>query len=217
MGFLVRRCVRCGVNAQMDARGYTGVDNLNFEVFVVCKACGKTSIYSGQPTSDPVQSTGQLDASRHFDREPLVSIPDIPILSSDIPQRVGELFIQAAASRRIHFYDAAGAIFRKTIDVATKYLFATDPRLSDKKPADAPRARIQALGQFKILDEEIVDLADVALIDGNDAAHDTDPYTANEAEALEDLTFDLLDRLYVRPARIAAVKAKQIAAGQRKT
>jgi hypothetical protein len=138
------------------------------------------------------------------------------VLSGHIPERVRNLFVQAALSRQLHFYDAAGAMFRKTIDVATKVLFATDPRLAGKNAADAPRAQIQALCQFKILDEEISELGDVALVDGNDAAHDADPYTAQEAEALEDLTFDLLDRLYVRPARVAAVKAKQIAAGQRK-
>ncbi|MDX0065939.1 DUF4145 domain-containing protein [Sinorhizobium meliloti] len=212
----MRRCVRCGVNAQLDARGYTRLDSLNFEVFLACKACGKTSIYRGQPTGDPIQSIGQLDALSHFDKDPLVSIPDVPPLPPAIPQRVRDLFLQAASSRRVHFYDAAGGMFRKTIDVATKVLFATDPRLAEKNPADAPRARIQALYQFKILEEDIVELADVALVDGNDAAHDADPYTAQEAEALEELTFDLLDRLYVRPARVAAVKAKQIAAGQRK-
>jgi hypothetical protein len=106
-------------------------------------------------------------------------------------------------------------MFRKTIDVATKEIYATDLRLTDKKPADAPRARIAALGQFKILDEEIIELADVALMDGNDAAHDADPYTSQEAEALQELTDDLLDRLFVKPARIARVKAKQIEAGQR--
>ncbi|MES0178693.1 DUF4145 domain-containing protein [Mesorhizobium sp. M0025] len=105
---------------------------------------------------------------------------------------------------------------RKTIDVASKHLYATDARLAGRNPADALRSRLKALGDLKILDEEIVELADVAALDGNDAAHDIDPYTAGEAEAMEDLTADLLDRLFVRPAKLAAVKAKQIAAGQRK-
>lgn len=108
-------------------------------------------------------------------------------------------------------------MFRKTIDVATKVLYSTDQRLSGRTPADAPRSRIRALGEMKILEEDIVELADVAVLDGNDAAHDIDPYTAEEAEALEALTTDLLDRLFVRPARVAAVKAKQLASGLRKS
>jgi hypothetical protein len=81
---------------------------------------------------------------------------------------------------------------------------------------DNLRPRIRALGQEKILDEELVELADVAALDGNDAVHDLDPYTPDEAEALEQLTSDFLDRVYVRPAKIAAIKAKQVAAGQRR-
>ncbi len=113
------------------------------------------------------------------------------------------------------WYEAAGSMYRKTLDVATKYIYDHDPRLSEKNPANALRSRIKALGDMKILDQDIVELADIVALDGNDAVHDEDPYTKEEAEALEDLTFDLLDRLFVRPAKIAAVKAKQIASGQR--
>ncbi|MHA6642299.1 DUF4145 domain-containing protein [Mesorhizobium sp. A623] len=139
-----------------------------------------------------------------------------PLLSLDIPERIRNLFLEATTCRRTRKYEAAGAMFRKTIDVATKHIYATDDRLQGKNPADAPRSRIRSLGDMKILDGDIVELADVAVLDGNDAAHDVDPYTAEEGEALEDLTADLLDRLFVRPAKLAAVKAKQIAAGQRK-
>jgi hypothetical protein len=139
-----------------------------------------------------------------------------PDISDDIPERIADLFREAAMSRQLGHNEAAGAIFRKTLDVATKHLFNTDDRLKDRKPADALRSRIRALGEMKILEADIVELADVAALDGNDSTHDEDPYTPDEAEALEDLTKDLLDRLFVRPARLAAVKAKQIAAGQRK-
>ncbi|CAI2934987.1 protein of unknown function [Aminobacter niigataensis] len=107
-------------------------------------------------------------------------------------------------------------MYRKTLDVATKHIYSHDARLAERDPANALRSRIKALGELKILEPDIVELADVAALDGNDATHDVDPYTAEEAEALEDLTQDLLDRLFVRPARLAAVKAKQIASGQRK-
>jgi hypothetical protein len=136
-------------------------------------------------------------------------------LSEHIPPRVAGLFREANECRQMTWYEAAGAMYRKTLDVATKHIYAHDPRLSDKQPAQALRVRIKSLGEMKILNEDIVELADVAALDGNDATHDVDPYTKEEAEALEDLTSDLLDRLFVRPAKIAAVKAKQIAAGVR--
>lgn len=200
----------------MIARGYMQYDSLNADVFVACQSCKRGSIYQGQPQNNPAEQAGALDASRHYDRNPLVTEFAPPPLSTDVPDRVAQLFREAAISRRARRYEAAGAIFRKTIDVASKHLYATDARLAGRNPADALRSRLRALGDLKILDEEIVELADVAALDGNDAAHEVDPYTAAEAEALEDLTADLLDRLFVRPAKLAAVKAKQIAAGQRK-
>ncbi|MER8839450.1 DUF4145 domain-containing protein [Mesorhizobium sp. M0913] len=163
-----------------------------------------------------MEEKGVLDGSSSYHDDPIIVEFKAPPLSDSIPDRVAFLFYEAAICRRAHRYEAAGAIFRKTIDVASKHLYSTDERLKDRKPADALRSRLRALGDLRILDEEIVELADVAALDGNDAAHDVDPYTAAEAEALEDLTADLLDRLFVRPARLAAVKAKQVAAGQRK-
>lgn len=159
---------------------------------------------------------GRLDQGRHYDDEPVIIEPSPPPLSADIPKRVRDLFCEAASCLRIQKYEAAGAMFRKTIDVASKHLYTHDARLAGRNPADALRSRLKALCDLKILEEEIVELADVAALDGNDAVHDVDPCTAAEAEALEDLTADLLDRLFVRPAKLAAVKAKQIAAGQRK-
>ncbi|MBB6414243.1 DUF4145 domain-containing protein [Mesorhizobium sangaii] len=218
MGFLIRDCVRCGVKSvQMIARGFVQYDGLNSEIFMVCQSCIRGSIYHGQPQSNPVEERGALDAQRSYHHDPIIVEFAAPTISTSVPDRVADLFREAAISRRAHRYEAAGAIFRKTIDVASKHLYATDERLKDRKPADALRSRLKALGELKILDEEIVELADVAALDGNDAVHDVDPYTAAEAEALEDLTADLLDRLFVRPAKLAAVKAKQIAAGQRKS
>lgn len=217
MGFLLRDCVRCGtMKVQMIARGFIQYSTSDYEVFLVCQACTRGSIYKGQPGSNPVEYPGLLDSSRYFAQEPTIVHISAPPLPSSVPQRIADLFAEAAICRRSNHYEAAGAIFRKTIDVATKHLFATDPRLGERKPANALRSRIKALGEMKILDEDVVDLADVAALDGNDAVHDVDPYTAEEAEALEDLTRDLLDRLFIRPAKLAAVRAKQIAAGQRK-
>ncbi|TIL46134.1 DUF4145 domain-containing protein [Mesorhizobium sp.] len=218
MGFLIRDCVRCGVaRVQMIARGFIPYDSLNSEVFVVCQACARGSIYRGQPQGNPVEYPGSLENSgRFYEPRPVIVEFTPPAVADTVPARIGDLFKEAAISRRANRFEAAGAIFRKTIDVASKHLYSTDERLKGRNPADALRSRLKALGELNILDADMVELADVAALDGNDAVHDVDPYTAAEAEALEDLTADLLDRLFVRPAKLAAVKAKQIAAGQRK-
>lgn len=219
MRFIVKNCARCGTNhVQMNVIGTSWIDQRyhEFEIFVACAACKRGSVYFAQLNHHVDRLEGNLDNYGEVAPRPIFSLPDKIKIDNSISERVRELFDQASACRRLGMYDAAGAIFRKTIDVATKVLYANHPKLDGKKPADALRSRIKALGDMRILEEDIVEIADVAAMDGNDAAHDADPYTSGEAEALELLTMDLLDRLFVRPARVAAMKEKQIAAGQRK-
>lgn len=218
MGFLVRDCIRCGVkHVKLDVVGFTAYDLNSAEVFAACEACQKGSIYDGRPDYNPVAADGNLESyTKHYDDNPITVHP-VPLPVSDtIPARVRGLFLEATMARRLQLNEAAGAMFRKTIDIATKHIFSNDARLANRSPAEALRPRINALGALNILEADIVELADVVVLDGNDAAHDVDPYTAEEAEVLEELTNDLLERLFVRPARVAAVKAKQIAAGVRK-
>jgi hypothetical protein len=221
MAFIVRDCVRCGVkNIQLMVVGEVQRTARTWEFAAACTDCKQLSIWSYDVGSgvSPQKQNGNVAGV------PGVSVPNTPTriataaidLSHHIPDRIAGLFREANECRQMTWYEAAGAMYRKTVDVATKHIYATDERLADRKPADALRVRIRSLGDMRILDEEIAELADVAALDGNDATHDVDPYTAEEAEALEDLTMDLMDRLFVRPARLAAVKAKQIASGQRK-
>ncbi|MCY1531470.1 hypothetical protein D9M68_666970 [compost metagenome] len=222
MAFFVRDCVRCGVrnvSHLLIGQNQQKESTYEWEVAGACAACSKVSVYSlrmkssgTSPSNYPGVIPDDLIA------QDAVRIATTAMqLSEYVPERIAGLFREANECRQMGWYDAAGAMFRKTLDVATKHIYAHDARLVDKEPAQALRVRIKSLGEMKILESDIVELADVAALDGNDATHDVDPYTKGEAEALEDLTLDLLDRLFVRPAKIAAVKAKQIAAGVRKT
>ncbi|MCP4143370.1 MAG: DUF4145 domain-containing protein [Chloroflexi bacterium] len=183
---------------------------------MVCNSCGRSSIYQGQPQQN-FSDDRNLEDGRSIHNTPVQIYPKTPVLREDIPERTRNLFKQAATCLRYGLSEPAGAMFRKTIDVGTKEFYSNDARLKDKQPANALRSRLKALGDMKILDADIVELADIAALDGNDATHDEDPYTTIEAEALEELTIDLLDRLFVRPATIARVRAKQIASGLRKS
>lgn len=217
MSFIIRNCQICGTaRVQMTLKGAHTSDNFNFDLFVVCNNCSRASIYSGQPHSNSFGKDVDLDLGQTINRSPNQFHPRVKKLSEDIPARTRKLFLQAATCHAYGLSEAAGAMFRKTIDVGTKELYASDIRLKEKNPANALRNRIKALGELKILDHDIVELADIAALDGNDAAHDEDPYTSEEAEALEELTIDLLDRMFVRPANIRRVKEKQIASGLRK-
>lgn len=220
MAFFVRDCVRCGVKSvQHMLVGQGHIKHFDWEVAGACANCKQVSVYALHLNSTGIAPSSysenlENDGTR-LAKTP-VRIATVPAhVSEHVPARIAGLFREANECRQMTWYEAAGSMYRKTLDVATKHIFTHDPRLSDKKPANALRSRIKAMGEMGILEHDIVELADIVALDGNDAVHDEDPYTKEEAEALEDLTFDLLDRLFVRPAKIAAVKAKQIASGQR--
>ncbi|RFB91806.1 hypothetical protein B5K08_16060 [Rhizobium leguminosarum bv. trifolii] len=223
MAFFVRDCVRCGVKlVQHTIVGFAAIDATGryFEIAGSCHACSLLSIYQWRSPGNgtkPNSYDKEIDTAQERLSKDAIRIATVAVeLSEYIPERVRSLFREANECRQMTWYEAAGAMYRKTLDVATKYIYAHDARLAGKNPAQALRVRIQGMGALKIIDEDIVELADIAALDGNDAVHDADPYTKDEAEALEELTLDLLDRMFVRPAKIAAVKAKQIAAGVRK-
>lgn len=226
MGFFVRDCVRCGTrNVVHQIPGESVIRLLYYnqhEVVGACANCKQFSVYAwAAPNGGECQTVGWKGNIEEFGEDRLSQAPvriatTAASLSEHIPDRIAGLFREANECRQMTWYEAAGAIYRKTLDVATKYIYDNDSRLVSKVPANALRSRIQAMGVLGILDQDVVELADIAALDGNDAVHDQDPYTRQEAEALEDLTLDLLDRLFVRPAKIAAVRAKQIAAGVRK-
>ena len=222
MPFIVRDCVRCGLKkAQLNLIGHSTLKASKYEIAVVCPDCRQISIWL---TRTDMANAVFTPGFHNIESMGTAYVPETPVriatiasaISDHVPQRIADLFREANECRQMTWYEAAGAMYRKTLDVATKHIYSHDPRLSSKEPAQALRVRIKSLGEMQILEPDIVELADVAALDGNDATHDVDPYTAEEAEALEDLTQDLLDRLFVRPARLAAVKAKQIASGQRK-
>lgn len=221
MSFIIGDCPRCHIRrAQLRVQGHSARGN-SIDVSVICSSCKKMSVFNGTmrqnttagPPADPTSDLGELYSCTFA---PVFSLPNATAPPEFISDRVRDLSEQASKCLSIGAYDAAGASFRKVIDVATKEIFADDPRLKERKPADALRARIKALGEMKVIEEDVVDLADIVALDGNDAAHDVDPYTKDEAEALRDLTYDLLERLFTRPRRAQAVRAKQLASGARK-
>ncbi len=104
-------------------------------------------------------------------------MPPKPELPIHIPDRVVTPFAQGLASIRTQSWDAAGAMFRKAIDIATKHL-GTAPSLTLIK-------RIDDLAVNHTITPGLKDLAHKVRLGGNDAVHDDDPFTEKEARDLE--------------------------------
>ena len=98
-------------------------------------------------------------------------VDDIP---DGVPENIKHFYSQGLKNLYERNWDAAGAMFRKTLDVATKFLSPERKDLSLFK-------RINALVEDKLLTEAMGDWTHEVRLDGNDAVHDEEPETQEDA------------------------------------
>ena len=130
-------------------------------------------------------------------------------IPSHVPDPLGRYFQQAFEGCRRGDHDASGAMSRKVVDVSTQKLLG-----DESKKYGNIRDRIDALANKGALTGDLKDWAHQVRLGGNDAAHDEDPYSKEEAEELLDFAelyltyvYNLPGRLKERRDRAAAEKA----------
>lgn len=126
-------------------------------------------------------------------------------MPSTVPAHVNapldRYYRQASESLQGGHYDASGAMSRKVVDVSTQQLLG-----EDSKKFGNIRDRIDALAQRGLLTPDLKDWAHQIRLGGNDAAHDEDPYTKDEAEDLLGFAELYLTYVYTLPGRLKARK-----------
>lgn len=98
-------------------------------------------------------------------------------------------------------WDAAGAMFRKTLDVATKTL---RPDLQKK----TLYARIEAMVKSGDLTSAMGQWSHRIRMDGNDAIHSEEPETESDARATQRFTEAFLTYSYTLPALVRDAQRK---------
>ena len=114
-----------------------------------------------------------------------------------LPDPLPNIFVQAANALKRGDWDASGAMSRKTLDVSTKLLMK-----DAAKPVGNLGPRIDALAKQGKLTEDLQQWAHHIRMDGNDASHDEDPFTKDEAEELLDFTELFLTYVFTLPGRM---------------
>lgn len=99
-------------------------------------------------------------------------------------------------------WDAAGAMFRKSLDVGTKIL-APDKRTKNLY------SRITELVDEGRLTSAIGAWSHEIRLDGNDAVHDEEPETEHDANVMQRFTEALLIYSFTLPAMVEANRAKR--------
>ena len=191
-----------------DLHGHFRIEKYTWESFAACRQCGRATIFvlsSIKPPFDPGVTAKDVTVRGH------VSVADDAARPSPehVPESIAAAFQEGAKCLAIGCFNAAAAMFRLAVDLATVDLLPGDE-------AERPNAktcrdlglRLPWLFANGKLPNRLKDLADVVKDDGNDAAH-RGTVDQETDEALVEFTERLLTELYTEPAKIEIAKERR--------
>lgn len=126
-----------------------------------------------------------------------------------LPANISLVFEEGCACLAIGSFNAAAAMFRTALDLATKSLLpeGTEPASKIRRNLGL---RLEWMFQNGLLAGDLQDLAECVKDDGNDGAHDG-TLTQVDAEDLYDFSFELLRKVFTERARLDLAKARRAA------
>lgn len=187
--------------------------NRSFEIAVSCRHCSRLSLMHVRskrvPTSDDiVTSDGFMkianDIHSFYEFEKSITIADTltEAAPAHLPPEIERSFTEGVKCLSIGCFNAAGAMFRLCLDLATKTKLPdsdTDGLTSHVR--DRLALRLKWLFDNNHLPASLCALSKTIKDYGNDAAHDG-TLTKEDAEDIYDFTKALLENLYTQPQRI---------------
>lgn len=192
------------------------------EIAARCRRCGFPSLmlvslhnseYKNRFGKDGlIAATVSGDIANIFRFERVISKADFGANDTPefLPENIDRAFKEGTRCLAIGCHNAAAAMFRLCLDLATKAMLPEEgieggPNSHQRRNL-APR--LEWLFEQKRLPEDLQELS-VAVKDyGNDGAHDGN-LDDNEADDLYDFAYALLHRLYTEPERIAQMRARR--------
>ncbi|GAC1562524.1 MAG: hypothetical protein NVS2B5_27510 [Beijerinckiaceae bacterium] len=233
MAAMVADCPRCGAKQMtfevsaaypVHPRRYSW--QYTFEAFSVCGKCHRstTFIIKALPTPNPragrelepidfdkVSPTTRASLNDYFEIAGFLSLKDRVSAAppEHVPAPIATIFREGATCCAVECWNAAGTMFRKCVDLATKPMLpeAETTGLNSKTRRDLG-LRLKWLFDNRILPESLRELSSCIHQDGNDAAH-SEFLTKDGAEELLDFTDVLLTRLYTEPRRLELAKERR--------
>lgn len=178
-----------------------------WDVMAVCANCQRAILafldgYSLQPGFvEPKSATNPLKDGMYFlaGVEPKPPPLDAPEYT---PENIASPFRQAMDNFHRGNWDACGMAGRKALDLATKHL---DQSLADTKLV----GRIDALAEAHRITPDLKEWAHEVRRLGNDAAHEDDPFSKDDAEALIKFTRTFLEYAFTLPGSLAKRRAEK--------
>lgn len=230
MALLVVDCPRCSAKRiTMDVHvGYIVFQRYDwqdwYEAFCICRACHRTSIFligtKSISTNDAFSKIGSFEKfsgslNDFFNIDRFISLRDntIELPPEHIPTEIYNSFSEGATCMSLSCNNAAAAMFRLCVDLATRPLLPDHADESQPQPNSKQRRdlglRLQWLFDNGKLPQSMQELAKCIREDANDGAH-VGSLTRVDAEDLLDFTRSILERLFTEPKRLALAEERRI-------
>lgn len=202
MASIVTDCPHCPATRAAFTVEYSKQEPLRggprFNVFARCPACGNglgASVYSDDYLN-PVEYQGNLVEGRNDGFLVEYAYPSRQKLSSpeNVPERVDRSFLEGVQSLRDGRFNAAGVMFRRCLDIGLNSF--------EEAGRGNLKQRIDALAAAGKITAELQTLAHRVRIAGNEAAHDDDDFTQDQATQLHEFTSLFLTYVFTLPAKV---------------
>ncbi|MGH1456332.1 MAG: DUF4145 domain-containing protein [Alphaproteobacteria bacterium] len=212
---LVADCPRCDAKKHtFDVFALQKIDGLICEAYSVCKNCSKGTIFEMFVHGFSLDSYDYkhqiMDISNSLNNyvciQGHVNIRNTSCKKppEHLPENIKKAFIEGSESFSGNCPNAAAAMFRLCVDLATKTLLPTAEAPIEglnKRVRNYLAPRLEWIFQQGILPKgHLEQMSECIRQDGNDGAHDG-TLTQDEAEDLLDFTYLLLEKIYTEPEK----------------
>lgn len=205
MAVIVRDCPHCpATHSSMTIQWEKKLDGRNYIVTATCGACA-------MPVSFRVRErlgTGYapMKDSRNIEGDAWAVERQWPkrtdaIAPLHVPGPVARRFLEGEEAYARHSWNAAVAMYRSALDIATK-------ALPDVPAGQTFYKRLAWLHDHHRITPDMKDWADHVRIEGNDALHDEDEYTEADAKPLRLFTEMFLKYVFELPGEVRAFRTE---------
>jgi hypothetical protein len=209
MAILVHDCPHCGVKHVAFSISFSSLrpeGSYQFNAFGWCPGCAgpiAAIIDSSRTGQDPQAVQGNLtEANSPVRVVSFFPCREISRSPDHVPVAAARAFVEGAESLKDGRYTAAVAMFRRTIDVATK-------QLSEEVRAWGLEKRIDKFAKEGLLTKGLQEWAHKIRLEGNEAMHELEEPTKEQAVELQLFTELMLTYLYTLPAKVKANNPEQ--------
>lgn len=181
------------------------ISGAHANIVSVCRVCANGLLI----LSLDIGSSAHPDVTQYVSHYPgtrfkiLATWPSIASYTlADVPENVEHYYQQAMENQAAQRWDAAGAMFRKSLDVATKLI-------SPEARTATLFKRIELLVTAGHLTPAMGEWAHEIRLEGNDAVHDETPETHDDVAAMQKFAEAFLTYVFTLPKLVERNRAKR--------